>query len=161
MDYEKSSFDTFELQLTPVAQGFLRETAKWAKFISIVGYIGIAIYVIMGLGMIIAGNAIPASAADSFGGSAAMAAKISPAVTGVIYIVAALLYFFPVMYLNKFAVKAQNALNSNHTDSLTESLENLKSHYKFMGILMIIALIFIALGLLLAIIGIGAMAAMS
>ena len=40
---EKKAFENFELQLNESAKGFLKEAAKWAYFLSILGYIGIGI----------------------------------------------------------------------------------------------------------------------
>lgn len=142
-----SPFDSFELQLTNAAQDFLRETAKWAKFLSIVGFIFIGIYVILGLIMIASGAAIN-SAAPGMGGMAA----VSGATIGVAYIIGALIYFFPILYLSKFASKARAALDNRNNEMLADSMENLKSHYKFMGILMIIVLCFVVLALIIGIV---------
>jgi hypothetical protein len=43
---------------------------------------------------------------------------------------AGVLYFFPVYYLNKFASNAKAAFKNNDSETLTTSLEYLKSHYK-------------------------------
>ena len=153
-----SSFDSFELQFTPVAQGFLRETAKWARFLSIVGFIFIGLYVLLALMMFAMGGAMDAASEnmDGMGGMGMMGA-VGGAAMGVIYLICALIYFFPILYLYRFASNTLSALDSNNTDQLTNGLENLKSHYKFMGILMCIALIFIALGMLLMFVGLAAM----
>lgn len=153
-----SSFDSFELQFTPVAQGFLRETAKWARFLSIVGFIFIGLYVLLALMMFAMGGAMDAASEnmDGMGGMGMMGA-VGGAAMGVIYLICALIYFFPILYLYRFATNTLSALDSNNTDQLTNGLENLKSHYKFMGILMCIALIFIALGMLLMFVGLAAM----
>ena len=153
-----SSFDSFELQFTPVAQGFLRETAKWARFLSIVGFIFIGLYVLLALMMFAMGGGMDAASEnmDGMGGMGMMGA-VGGAAMGVIYLICALIYFFPILYLYRFATNTLSALDSNNTDQLTNGLENLKSHYKFMGILMCIALIFIALGMLLMFVGLAAM----
>src|SRR5690606_1643028 len=57
---------------------------------------------------------------------------------GLIYIVLAVIYFFPVLYLFNFSRKLKIALASNDMSSLTEAFSNLKSHYKFIGILAIV-----------------------
>ena len=153
-----SSFDSFELQFTPVAQGFLRETAKWARFLSIVGFIFIGLYVLLALVMFAMGGAMDAASENMDGmGRMGMMGAVGGAAMGVIYLICALIYFFPILYLYRFASNTLSALDSNNTDQLTNGLENLKSHYKFMGILMCIALIFIALGMLLMFVGLAAM----
>ena len=65
-------------------------------------------------------------------------------VFGAVYIgvvaVIMLIYFFPCLYLFKFATKMQVALRNNDQDTLNVSFENLKSCFKFMGIFTIICL---------------------
>lgn len=166
MDYNNttSSFDSFELQFTTEAQGFLKETAKWAKFLAIIGFIFVALYVILGISMFGMGGAMSSAAAEMEGmegmGNTASMMRAGGIFMGIICIIVALLYFFPMLYLYRFATKAQFALNNNSTDQLTSSIENLKSHYKFMGILMLIGLIFMALYVFLLIIGLATAASM-
>jgi len=59
---------------------------------------------------------------------------------GLMYVLIGLLYFFPVYYLFKFSSKVRTALMTKNTQELETAFENLKSHYKFIGILMIITL---------------------
>ena len=66
----------------------------------------------------------------------------------IIYLVMALIYVFPVLYLYRFATKMKVALKNNDQDFLSSSFENLKSCYKYMGILMAIALGFYAISFL-------------
>ena len=127
MDYNNttSSFDSFELQFTTEAQSFLRETAKWAKFLAILGFIFVGLYVIMALVMFAAGGSMAAASQDLEGmegmGAGGMMGAVGAA-GGIVYLLAALLYFFPVLYLYRFATKAQFALNNNSTDQLTSSM---------------------------------------
>jgi hypothetical protein len=157
-----SSFDSFELQFTPVAQGFLRETAKWAKFLSIVGFVFIGFYVLIAFVMFAMGGAI-GSQAGQMEGMQGMSGPIGlmgigGAAMGVFYLICALLYFFPVLYLYRFASNAKQALLANNTQQLTASFENLKSHYKYIGILMLIMLVFVLLFAGIAVIGFSFMA---
>ena len=159
MDYNTtSSFDSFELQLNPAAQSFLRETAKWTTFLSILGFILIAFMVLAGIAMFAAGGMMGASE-DMEGMPSGMGAMalFSGGVLGTIYIVAALLYFFPVYYLYKFSSKLKTAFSNNNNEQLTSAFENLKSHYKFLGILAIITIIMYILGIIIAVVaGVGA-----
>ncbi|WP_291102622.1 MULTISPECIES: hypothetical protein [unclassified Flavobacterium] len=137
---ENSTFDTFEMQLNESAKGFLKETAKWAYFLSILGYIGIGLIV---MAAIFAGTLFAAmgnmaremGSFSSFGGSF---------ITG-LYLMLAALYFFPVYYLNKFASNAKAALRENDSETLAASFGYLKSHYKFIGILAAVTLCFYVL----------------
>jgi hypothetical protein len=150
---QASSFDSFELQLTSLAKEFLAETAKWAKFLSIVGFVIIGFIVLGGFFMFAAGSAFESMGAGFGAGFGAIA--------GIFYLLIALLYFFPVLYLYKFANNAKSALRDNNSENLTVAFENLKSHYKFVGILTLIMVCIYGLIFLITIMaGIGA-AAMS
>lgn len=143
---QKSSFDSFELQFTQQAQDFLKETAKWASFLSILGFIGIGFMILGGIGASAMGSQI-AEAQAAMG----QPSPIPMGMLGILYIVMAVLYFFPVMYLFKFASNTKDAIASKNTERLTAALGNLKSHYKFLGILTII---FIVLFILMFVFGI-------
>jgi len=138
---ETSVFEKFELQLDTTAKDFLRETAKWAYFLSIVGYVAIAFLVLIavfaGSFFSMMNNTLPGMPpGNNFG-----------VLFGVIYFAMAVIYFFPVYFLNKFASNGKKAFRDNDSEALTSSFEYLKSHYKFVGILTVVLLAFYALAL--------------
>ena len=130
---EHSVIENFEMKLNESAKGFLKETAKWAYFLSILGYIGIGfiIFVALFAGTLFSAmgkmNPTMGAMGSSFG-----------IVMAVVYFLIALLYFFPVYYLNKFASNAKAAFKNNDSEILTTSLEYLKSHYKYIGIMTVV-----------------------
>ena len=130
-----------DLSLSPRAISFLTETRKWVNFLAILGFIAIGLMVLSGqTGM------------SAIGGSAFF---------GVIYIIVALIYFFPVMYLYKFGTNLKTALAIRDGRALERSFENLKSHYKFIGIIAIIGSAFYAFWILIMVFaGVGAMSSM-
>lgn len=134
----------FELQLNESAKGFLKEAAKWAYFLSILGYIGIGFLVLIA---IFAGSIFTkmGSMASGMGGLAGMGWLVSA-----MYIIMAVIYFFPIYYLNNFAAKAKLALQTNDSETLATSFEYLKSHYKFFGIISLIIVCLYALIILFA-----------
>jgi hypothetical protein len=71
----------------------------------------------------------------------------------VIYLMLAVLLFFPCFYLNKFSVKMRIALNSISQENFEESFRNLKSLLKFYGIFTIILLSFYVLAFIIAMLG--------
>jgi hypothetical protein len=124
------------LTISDSSKRFLNETGKWGKFISIVGFVFIGILVLVGL---FAGTIL-----SSFGSTLPFPGVL----IGLIYIVIALIYLFPILYLYRFSTKIKIAFLSVDDISLEKAFENLKSHYKFMGILTIIVLgLYILLGL--------------
>jgi hypothetical protein len=133
-----------ELQIDPIARAHLSETAKWANFLSIVGFVLSVIIAVLAL---FAGT-ILGTLGNSFGGSFIGAGFIM-----VVYLLIAALYFFMSLYLYRFASKMKAALYANDQESLNYSFANLKSLYKLMGILTVVYLSFIALALVLGIAG--------
>ena len=71
----------------------------------------------------------------------------------IVYLAAAVLLFFPCLYLYKFSIKMQLAVKSVSQENLDESLMNLKSMFKFYGILTIVLLSFYALIFILGMLG--------
>jgi len=130
-----------------LASAYLGETARWAKFLAIVGFIFCGLLALFAL---FAGSIFSAAMRGFGGGGIAFGGG---AVLTVVYLLLALLYFFPCLYLFRFASKMQVALGNNDQQQLSESFKNLKSCYRFMGILMIIILGFYALVLIVTIIG--------
>lgn len=129
-----------ELIVTPQAREFLRETAKWAKFLSIVGFVMMAFLVLAGFSM---GALV--SKADVYSG-------LPSWFISVLYAVMAAIYIAPIYFLYQFSNKTRIALDSDDNQLLTEALGFLKSHYKYIGILMIIILGFYVLAIVFAII---------
>jgi hypothetical protein len=123
---------------------YLNETRKWTIFLSVLGFIFLGLMVIMA---IFAGTIF-----------SSMSGGMAPAGTGIflsfMYVAIAALYFFPIFYLYKFSTLSKRAIYGESTDDLTLAFKNLKSHYKFMGILTIVLLsIYLLAFLLMGIMG--------
>ncbi len=125
------------LELTAFSCDFLRETVKWTKFLSIMGFIGIALMVLLGLFVGVALSMMPSANQSSL--------PFAPGLLSLLYLVFAAVYACPVYYLYKFSVDTKSALDSMNPNLLEEGLSYLKSHYKFVGIATIV---FIALYIL-------------
>ncbi|WP_338645965.1 DUF5362 family protein [Flavobacterium sp. KS-LB2] len=130
---EHSVIENFEMKLNESAKDFLKETAKWAYFLSILGYIGIGFIIFAALfaGTLFSTMGKMNPAMGAMGSSFGM-------IMAVVYLLIAALYFFPVYYLNKFASNAKAAFKNNDAETLTTSLRYLKSHYKFIGIMTLV-----------------------
>ena len=134
------------LYLSQEAQEFLKETAKWGYFLSILGFIGIGFMVVLALfiGTIF-------SALNGLNGNMNPMMGIGTGFISGMYLVIALLYFFPVYYLFKFSSKMKMAIRSNDTNLINSSFEFLKSHYKFLGILSLVFVVLYGLVILFSI----------
>lgn len=127
---EKSVFETFELNFSDQIATYLKEISTWSYFLSIIGFIGIGFMVLFGalFGTIL--GDMPNDPYEAIG--------LNMGYFGLIYIVIALVYFFPVLYLFNFSRKMKSALATKNNDDLSSAFGNLKSHYKFLGIFTIV-----------------------
>ena len=128
-----------EIKVNETAQEFLRESAKWSMFLAIMGFIGIGFMVLAGIFMGTIMSKLPMANAMPSGTSTNPFAMMPGLMAG-LYIVIAVIYFFPIYYLYKYAKNTKVALQTADSDLLTEGLGYLKSHHKFLGIMMIILL---------------------
>jgi hypothetical protein len=125
---------------------YLSEARKWAKLIAIISFVGIGLMVMMGVIMGLVMDSLTSAAGQS-------AMPFSGSVFMVVYIAIAIVYFFPVYYLFRFSVDMGNALASGSEEVMTSAFQYLKSHYKFIGILMIVSIavsILVMIGAILA-----------
>jgi len=141
-----------ELIIGDEAKKYLLETAKWAKFLSIIGFIGIGVMILLGIFMG-AFMGFMLSASEEL---AAMSTGMS-AIMSIFYIAIVAVYIYPILKLYHFADQTKKALSENSSDGISLALESQKSMYKFMGIMTIIIM---GLYVLLILAGLtGAMAA--
>jgi len=133
--------DVSPLTINQEINAYLVETAKWGKFLAIMGYIGMGLMVLLAVFVMVIGSALSEMADLPFPTGA----------FGLIYILIAVLYYFPVSYLHKFSDQTKQAVLMNDQGNLNSGFANLKSLFKFMGILMIVVLSIYALVLVIAI----------
>ena len=135
-----------DLQISPQAQSHLTESAKWGKFLAVMGFIFSGIMIIVAFFIPVFMTQLPPYN------------NMSPAFTSgmkvgmtVVYLLLAFLFFFPCLYLYKFSVKIHSAVKLVSQENFDESLMNLKSMFKFYGIFTIIVLSFYALAFIIGI----------
>lgn len=123
----------------------LHETGGWANFLAILGFIMVGFLVLLGffVGAIL--STLPMRESG---------VPFPTSVFTAIYFLIAVIYFFPVYYLYKFATGVRQGIPARNSQQVGEALRNLKSHYKFVGIMtiamfvlyIVFILLFIALG---------------
>lgn len=136
----------FELQLDPASQASLSETARWGKFLSIMGFIFIGLLVLEALFI----GTIMSALTSTLPGypSAAMPGAFMT----ILILLAAAIWFVPNLYLYKFSSQIKRALQSSDQDQLTQAFESQKKLFKFIGIVTIVYLGLIALAIVAVII---------
>lgn len=131
------------MQISDQGRKYLLEAARWATFLGIAGFVMIGLLVILSFSV----GSILASLPEGYLGG------ISPRFFSFFYLVAAGVYFIPVYYLFQFGVKTKQAFEKDDIGTLTFGLKKLRSHYKFIGILFIVAVVFYFLLILLGAFG--------
>jgi hypothetical protein len=129
------------ITVTPEIINYLSTIRKWSKFFAILGFICIGLFVIGGLfmGLVLSNlSAVTGGSMPFFSGY-----------LGFIYIIFAVLYFFPVLYLYRFADYMKKAIQWNDNQSFTLSFYNLKRYLNFIGILTIVVLSLYALAIVM------------
>lgn len=129
--------------LSSEIKSYLEETAKWGKFLAIVGFVFIGLMALFSLFFGTLLSSLPGGELFPF----------NPMVFTIPFLLIVALYFFPVLYLYRFSTKMQTALHLNNESDLTESFSNLKSLYKFTGIFTAVFLGIYALFFIFALIG--------
>ena len=124
-----------QLVLTYESVSYLQAIAKWTTFFSILGFVFIGIMVVFGLLMT---TFMPTFFANS--GNPIMS------YLGFIYVVFALIYIMPVIYLYRFSTIAKKAISKNDSNDIITALKNLKSHFKSVGIITILILFLYLIG---------------
>ena len=131
-----------ELFISHEIKTYLRGISKWGKFLSVVGFIGIGIFVLLGIVFSLMGNMICPY------GSIPHAYYIGW--MGYIYVVFGLLYFFPTYYLMRASNNLRKGLVSTNQHFLTVGFRNLKSVFKFFGVMTIVICSIYPLGAVVA-----------
>ncbi|MFV0564493.1 MAG: DUF5362 family protein [Flavobacteriaceae bacterium] len=121
---EQSNFDSFELAVDNDIKTYLKETANWTLFLAILGFIGVGFMVLAGIVMFVMDTRYPDI--RSMG--------ITYSYIGILYIIMAVAYVFPVYYLFNFSQKIKSALSLNNNTDFKAAFASLKSHFKYLGI---------------------------
>lgn len=136
--------EIFHLSIDEEAKGHLLETVRWTKFIAIVGFVFLGLLLLGALGM---GSGITAMSEFSGLGSSFGVAMM------IVYLLVALLYFFPIFYLYKYSMLIKPAIQTSNQEQFNLALSYQRRMYKFIGVLFLVVLGLYAVLLIFAIIG--------
>lgn len=131
------------MHISDQGKKYILEAARWATFLGVAGFIMIGLLVVLSFSV---GSILESLPEGYLGG-------ISPRFFSFFYLLVAGVYFIPVYFLFQFGVKTKQAFERDDIGTLTFALKKLRSHYKFIGILFIIAVLFYFLLILLGAFG--------
>lgn len=141
-----SDQNLFELQLDHEVSNHLSQTAKWAKFLSIVGFVGCGLMLVVILFFGYVASSFSSSPLSYAFGSSGGFAQIF------LLIAMAVLYFFPCWFMFNFSNRMLRALRNNDQTTLIASFRSLKLCFKYIGILTLVIISIYVLALLFALI---------
>ena len=126
--------ETEGLEINRQMMVYLNETRKWAKFLAVLVFIMAGLMIIGGIAtfFVFLGEQGQSSYPDSFSGM--------PVFMVLIFVAMSALYVIPGIYLIGFANHLKVALYQRNNEKLESAFKNLKSHYKFVGIFVIIGI---------------------
>ena len=104
------------------------------------GYVLMGILVLVALAMMVGISALSKSTGHN----------IFSVWIGMIYILLAGVYYVPITYLYRFSAQVKQAAENNNEEEYTAAFQNLKSLFKFMGIITIVMLAIYAVALVVA-----------
>ncbi len=132
------------LNLNQTSLFYLGIIQRWAKIISIIMFVMIGFMILFGILMSVIMKGLVATEMPS-------PMPFPAGAMALMYVLMALIYFFPTYYLYRFSEFLGHALSSNSEEMLANSFDFLKKHYNFIGVLMIIGIVFMALAFIVAI----------
>ena len=122
--------------ITPEVMNSLRGTRPWVIFLAILGFLFAALMGFAGLAMM---------ASDGFGGSL-------PATFGLIYILLAVFYLFPSIYLIRYGGAIGTLLGGGGVPALERALGQQRSFWRLVGIMAVLVIGLYVLGILLVVV---------
>ena len=141
------------LWITEDIRSYIYDTAKWTKFLSVVGFVFAAMIALSAfgtaaflktLGAVSPGNPL---------------VQIGSTVLTVVYLLLALLQFYPSFLMFKFSTAATQAVLFADQASLSVAMAKMKSFFKFWGVITIAFISFYILMMLTVILGVAGVAA--
>jgi hypothetical protein len=146
----------FTLSVDHGTKSHLSETAKWARFLAIAGmiFLGFAVVAVLFFSYYI--STLYGSMGDGYSGGGGMYGTGFGVGIAMFYIFIIAVWFFPLMYLLRFANRMKNAIAGNDQQALNIAFQNLKICFRFVGIVTIIVLALYAIAFIFGIISFAA-----
>ncbi|WP_316823958.1 hypothetical protein [Pedobacter miscanthi] len=132
-DFEKEVPQEVKLVVTEEMRSYFYDMSKWARFLSVVGFVVSAFLTLgsFGIGAAISANPAMLSQLGPLGAIGATGFTI-------FYLFLALLFFYPSLLLLRFSAKAKQGILFGDQENFSDSISHVKSLFKFWGVLTII-----------------------
>jgi hypothetical protein len=132
-DLEQEVPQEVNLVVTEEMRSYLYDMSRWARFLSVVGFVISAFLTLGSFGIGAAVNANP-GILNQLGPLAGIGA------TGVtiFYLLLALFFFYPSLLLFRFSTKGKLGILFGDQENLNDAISNVKSLFKFWGVITIV-----------------------
>lgn len=111
----------------------LRQTKPWVRFISVLMFIALAFMILGALAMLVVGLV-------GMGNRMGMGGGVPMALLSLVYVVGAILYAPPAVFLWKYASNI-GSMAQNQAWGMEQALKSQKSFWKYVGILMAVMIV--------------------
>jgi len=148
MENEINVQDEIKMRLTPMAEQYMLASTRWAKFLSILGFVVAGFLLIFSLSL----SSILSLAATFNPAGGAGLAGVPIFFLSAFYIGMSVIYFMIALYMYNFATKTQRGILKRDEYSMEAGFKALKSQLTLMGVMAVIGLALFALIIVIAII---------
>lgn len=147
----ENTLENKKIEIGQASLGYLETTRKWTMFFAILGFVVIGLMLIGGLfaGSFMAKLTSKFSGSEGLEGASAVGG-IASVFIFIFILIFAVIYFFPLLFLFRFSRHTKNAIATLDAQQMELGLKNLKSYWKYIGILTIIVLSLYLLILIIA-----------
>ncbi len=125
-----------KLVVSEEMRSYLYDTTKWARFLAIIGFV-LSVFLFLGA---FGAGAVLSSSPEVAKQLGPLAQFGSLGIT-FFYVLLGLIYLYPSLLLFRFSTRARLGVLYGDQESLNASLLNMKSLFKFFGILTVVAII--------------------
>lgn len=143
---EQHDLNVFETKIDESAKAHLLETTRWTKFIAIMGFILIGLFLLLAITILASGPMMSSS-------PGALGADLNTGM-GITYIAITFFYVYPIYALLKFSRSMKRGLNNGNQDLINEGFRYQKAMYRYIGILTIISLFLMLISVIMGGLGI-------
>lgn len=140
--------------VTPGVINQLARTKGWVRFLAVLGFIGSGLMVLAAAGMMLGSAAFGKAMKEKD-----MGADFSSGLfmgVGALYLVMGLIQMHPALKLNSFASAIGRLILSGSVSDLVDAIEQQRSFWKFVGVMLVIFLIFFVTMMIAAAVGVAA-----
>jgi hypothetical protein len=123
---------TPKIELDHESLHYLNTTRKWTMFFAVLGFIGV--------GIILLGGIVTGIFLSAFKTAASSHLGFPEWIFPIFFLVFAVLYLFPIIFLYRFSKHTANAVATMDSAEMKKAFHNLKSYFVYIGVLTIILL---------------------